>query len=306
MSSTVIDREFFRGLQERLYTLSYYNKPVTPRIYNRRASSKARSISMSPLSSNSEESDIVHAKTVFENWNIDLTECSIEELMEYAWYMVRMTKVYLGPKSFFMEFVMDVEFLYRDIPYHNFTHAVYVLHGCCMVLRSILQKNKRFSNVFAFSLIIAALAHDIGHEGVCIDEVSHVRTLMSVQSFHQFVTEGYVDVAYVIDLIMCTSMSVHGCVLSSSLDDDRELLRIVLHAVDVANHIRPGKVGFEMALNVMEEQKRVFDTSEEIRFVENVVKPLWLKLAKEFPDCKKCFYELHVNLAHLELIGKCL
>jgi hypothetical protein len=37
------------------------------------------------------------------------------------------------PRPKLRAFLMAVSALYNDVPYHNFNHAVHVLHGVCLV-----------------------------------------------------------------------------------------------------------------------------------------------------------------------------
>ena len=63
-------------------------------------------------------------------------------------------------------FIVAVQHGYLPMPFHNFSHAVYVLHGCVMCLRNCPLLYRLLSPLERACLCIAALGHDIGHLGV--------------------------------------------------------------------------------------------------------------------------------------------
>jgi cAMP-specific phosphodiesterase 4 len=72
-------------------------------------------------------------------------------------------------------FIKAVETEYLPNPYHNFTHAVDVLHGVARMMR-LMQSDSFLSELEQFSLLVAAVAHDLGHPGVnngFLSEVGH-------------------------------------------------------------------------------------------------------------------------------------
>jgi cAMP-specific phosphodiesterase 4 len=62
------------------------------------------------------------------------------------------------------EFLAEVCRGYNDNPYHNFTHACDVLASLARVLRT-LQWNSWLVDIDVYGLLVAAIAHDIGHQG---------------------------------------------------------------------------------------------------------------------------------------------
>lgn len=53
---------------------------------------------------------------------------------------------------------------YNDVPYHNFSHAVDVLHGIFRVLHKIESK-EWLTPIEQYALLVASVCHDIGHFG---------------------------------------------------------------------------------------------------------------------------------------------
>mmetsp|Transcript_114630 Transcript_114630/g.220881 ORF Transcript_114630/g.220881 Transcript_114630/m.220881 type:complete len:984 (-) Transcript_114630:115-3066(-) len=72
-------------------------------------------------------------------------------------------------------FVQKVESEYLPNPFHNFSHGIDVLHGVCRMMR-MMQSETFLTELEQFSLLIAALGHDLGHPGVnngFLSEVGH-------------------------------------------------------------------------------------------------------------------------------------
>jgi len=68
-----------------------------------------------------------------------------------------------------------VEKEYLSVPFHNFAHAVDVLHGTIRLLR-LIGCEAFLTDLEQFALLIAAMAHDIGHPGVnnvFLTEIGH-------------------------------------------------------------------------------------------------------------------------------------
>jgi hypothetical protein len=72
-------------------------------------------------------------------------------------------------------FVTAAEKEYLPNPFHNFSHATDVLHGVARMMRLVHSENF-LTELEHFSLLIAAIGHDIGHPGVnngFLSEVGH-------------------------------------------------------------------------------------------------------------------------------------
>jgi len=77
-------------------------------------------------------------------------------------------------------FVTSVQREYLNNPFHNFGHALDVLHATSRIMRVIDSENW-LSELEQFALLIAAIAHDIGHPGVnngFLSEVGHELALL--------------------------------------------------------------------------------------------------------------------------------
>ncbi len=63
-----------------------------------------------------------------------------------------------------MAFIAAVCSHYHENPYHNFCHVVYVLH-CAYMIMSCSEAASCLTRTDQLVLLIAALCHDIDHDG---------------------------------------------------------------------------------------------------------------------------------------------
>lgn len=64
-----------------------------------------------------------------------------------------------------IRFVISVGKNYRDVPFHNWDHAVAVLHGCYMVLKTINAEVETIDKMDQLALMISCMCHDVDHRG---------------------------------------------------------------------------------------------------------------------------------------------
>jgi dual 3',5'-cyclic-AMP and -GMP phosphodiesterase 11 len=62
-------------------------------------------------------------------------------------------------------YILTIRKNYRRNMYHNFTHAVSVLHGAYLMIRSNTFKTSGLDDLDLFAILISALNHDIDHRG---------------------------------------------------------------------------------------------------------------------------------------------
>lgn len=61
-------------------------------------------------------------------------------------------------------FLLMVQKGYRDVPYHNWSHAFAVAHFTYLLLRTETAHNA-LNELESFALFVASLCHDIDHRG---------------------------------------------------------------------------------------------------------------------------------------------
>lgn len=78
-------------------------------------------------------------------------------------------------KATLQRFVVATEKEYLQNPFHNFCHAIDVLHGVAKMM-NLMQTENFLSELEQYSLLVGALGHDLGHPGVnngFLSEVGH-------------------------------------------------------------------------------------------------------------------------------------
>merc|ERR1719162_365298 len=132
-------------------------------------------------------------------------------------------------------FVTSVEKEYLPNPFHNFYHAVDVMHMTVRIMR-VTSSEAFLNELEQFSLLVAAVGHDIGHPGVnngFLSEVGHelalqyndraplenmhcaklyaIATVKENNIFEAMTKEEYKESrGFVIESILHTDMMAHG------------------------------------------------------------------------------------------------
>ncbi|KAI8324691.1 HD-domain/PDEase-like protein, partial [Martensiomyces pterosporus] len=170
-----------------------------------------------------------------------------------------------------LDFCLDIEKLYKDVPYHSFNHAVDVVVKLYYVLHD-LQASSYLASYDIAVLLISGLCHDAGHPGLNNLFQKNANTECA-QKYPDAILERYsIDLAvehvgkhrlfrnvenvrdpFIRSAILYTDMSRHFDVLeeckvlvSISMCDAlldstqrQSLIGILLHAVDVFNPVLP-------------------------------------------------------------------
>lgn len=122
------------------------------------------------------------SQEIFNSWSFNSLNLSKNQRVNLAVYTV--CKFHEDGEGFvntgdevamFQRFTTAVEKEYLPVPFHSFAHAVDVLHAVSRVLRCV-SSGTFLSELEEFSLLVAALGHDIGHPGVnngFLSEVGH-------------------------------------------------------------------------------------------------------------------------------------
>ncbi|KAI9142015.1 hypothetical protein BKA69DRAFT_1028073, partial [Paraphysoderma sedebokerense] len=173
----------------------------------------------------------------------------------------------------FLEFLVDVEKGYFENPYHNFFHATDVTYMVYYVLNDLNAK-QHFTEVEIISIMLAALCHDIGHPGknnlFQINSASALAKKYNNQSVLEAYSADLADgliakhgllqsVGILRQAILATDMSHHyslvkemadlveseifgDLILNEDDDSEEGSLKIILHAADISNTIRPWQI----------------------------------------------------------------
>lgn len=108
--------------------------------------------------------------SVVDSWQFDVLEYKPEDNTQAAIHLFfdsrlgRTTGRKWTPPKTFVRFHSDVRASYGDLPYHNYAHAIDVLHTVYRLL-TITASSRWMSSVEQYALLVAALCHDLGHQG---------------------------------------------------------------------------------------------------------------------------------------------
>lgn len=100
---------------------------------------------------------------------LSLTKAQRNKIVSYTiWHYPEPGQCLLGGidgEQTLQRFIHAIEKEYLPNPFHNYAHAVDVVHGVAKLMR-LTHAESFLSEVEQFSLLIAAVAHDLGHPGV--------------------------------------------------------------------------------------------------------------------------------------------
>jgi hypothetical protein len=105
---------------------------------------------------------------VVNSWDFDVLKFSTLELMEvcsYVFDVFHLFDEFKCPAMTMSFFLGEVSSRYKENPYHNFQHAMDVTQTVYRFI-SVTQLNTILSPLEVFSLLLAAVGHDLGHPGV--------------------------------------------------------------------------------------------------------------------------------------------
>lgn len=93
----------------------------------------------------------------------EATALLVSDMFDY----LNVTRRFNVPRERLSHFVLAVRDGYKDNPYHNWQHAVHVLHNAFLLLvYTPLGTGGVLTDLDVFALCIAALCHDVGHGGI--------------------------------------------------------------------------------------------------------------------------------------------
>lgn len=250
----------------------------------------------------------------------------------------------------------EVAYKYHDNPFHNFQHATAVTHFSYILIKAV-KASEFLSPLQIFAIMISAVVHDVDHPGnTNLFEINSSSPLaltyndQSVLENHhcstafqlmrkpncQFIRDMPVD-AYnelrktMISCIMATDMSIHFQLVDETkakavnglkLNDAADSIfacKILLHAADLSNPVRPFELTRSWAIRISEEfnaqvekEKRlglpvlgfmmipdeIALCKNEIGFTYHVVAPMWRSLSDLYPNVQFLVEKLDKNIAN--------
>lgn len=107
--------------------------------------------------------------TIVNSWGFDVLKYSYDELYEYNRYLLDVFGIFQEftvPVQVYTNFLTELSVRYiKENTYHNFHHACDVTQTCYRLIM-VSRLNTVLTELEIFSMLVAAIAHDVGHPGV--------------------------------------------------------------------------------------------------------------------------------------------
>ena len=256
--------------------------------------------------------------------------------------------------TIFDRYIIEVGKNYHDRPFHNLQHSVCVTHFTYMLINATAAADK-LSTLQLFGLMLSAVVHDIDHPGnTNLFEVNsrselalQYNDLAVLENHHcsfafilmrqsnmnilgRLTSANYTDLRrFVVSCILATDMSVHFDLIEETkrkgvdnwkyaeLKDQQLFGKIILHAADLSNPVRPFHITKEWARRISIEFNDQYNrevelgmptlahmtSANEIVFSKNekgfasfVVAPMWRAIATCFPTVQFLVQQVDKNI----------
>uniref|UniRef100_A0AAF5RUM6 Phosphodiesterase n=2 Tax=Wuchereria bancrofti TaxID=6293 RepID=A0AAF5RUM6_WUCBA len=151
-------------------------------------------------------------------------------------------------------FLLMVQKGYRDVPYHNWSHAFAVAHFTYLLLRTETAHNA-LDELESFALFVASLCHDIDHRGTTNAFQVQSRTpLAQLYSSEGSVLERH-HFAQTISILNMEECNIFVSLNRHQFHSVLDHIRDIILATDIANHLqkvqdinRMVEVGFDSSI----------------------------------------------------------
>ena len=128
-------------------------------------------VALSTIDSQSSDNNNIKSiisKELLDSWDLDVLEYSDKDLSEIMIYMFNSLGLLVHfqvPMIIFRQFLNEISIKYIKNTYHNYNHGCDVCHTVYR-LTTLSHLNEVFNELEVFSLLVGALAHDVGHPGL--------------------------------------------------------------------------------------------------------------------------------------------
>jgi hypothetical protein len=117
---------------------------------------------------NLEDSLPIEVRKQLSTWEFDVLKHPNEDLHKVVYYLfskMNFLVEFKVPESSFRNFLNEISVRYINNTYHNYKHGVDVLFTSFRLV-TVPGLTSAFSSLEVFSLLVGALAHDVGHPGL--------------------------------------------------------------------------------------------------------------------------------------------
>jgi hypothetical protein len=270
----------------------------------------------------------IHDNLSERDWSYDVFSRSEEELIMHAVDIFDERGLFSNfsiPVTTFVNFVKEIKQGYNHTaPYHNHYHAFDVMHVCYMLITRC-RADEFLDSFNTLSLLVGALAHDLGHDGFNNSFHCSTNSELAVMYNGISVLENY-SAAYLfrilrkencnifarlnetesnklrsrlIDMILDTDAKNHFTLMTQFKHalETKQLSRgllssMLLHISDVSNPTRPGAIARKWAFAVQEEFFRQGDKEKDLN---STVSPFMDRELENLPQMQITFIDAVVK-----------
>ncbi|KAK9809639.1 hypothetical protein WJX73_009976 [Symbiochloris irregularis] len=225
-------------------------------------------------------------------WEADFLTLSDAEMVDYMFKLFAASGVvehFDLNQEHLQTFIRGVQALHHDNPYHNLWHTCNVLQAAYLIMSAVQEADSEtLSKAAILAVLIAALCHDLDHDGrtnsfhvavgtewaqryndVCVMEMHHCATAFALLNGSELLRHLDVSVQQdirrmVIGAVLATDISqhfsvtsqfcLHGGFLGDLGPEELVLLcKTIVHAADVSNPARPFPIYAVMAQSLHQE-----------------------------------------------------
>lgn len=201
-----------------------------------------------------------------------------------------------------LSYIEEVSYRYNDNSFHNFCHAVTVMHVSALLVHQLSASAIALD--FIFALLLGALIHDVDHPGHNNNFEVRSKSARAQQYNNESVLEKHhLSVAFQImearnldllsiydgskrewmkavitEIVMATDMARHNDLMellkvrvsggapfsTDSLEDQKVLCKILLHAADLSTPTRPFQVAKQWSSRICDEMNKQADAEAKL------------------------------------------
>lgn len=96
---------------------------------------------------------------------LEYSDTDLSDIITFMFNNLNLFNEFQIPRQVFRQFLNDISGRYIKNTYHNYNHGCDVCHTTYRLIM-IPQLNQVFTALEVFSLLVGALAHDVGHPGI--------------------------------------------------------------------------------------------------------------------------------------------
>ena len=135
------------------------------------------------------------------------------------------------PDDVVINFMLAVRNNYRDLPYHNWKHAMTVSHSMyCILLRNL----KTFDAIERFSLLVSCVCHDIDHRSMSNQFLSYINHPLTKLYSHSIMENHHIQLT--MDILGREKHDLFCCCKETDKEKAISLIRSCILATDLASY----------------------------------------------------------------------